>query len=237
MVVLLNIFGTLLIVIIVLVLVFGFALIKFSKKSTSNQNTQVEDQVRNALQTARRIRFKAQADINRIKQWIIDSINTAYGQYLSRSLDDSNLAEEYNKIKQQYGNKLDPELFERTDRIIQEYLSLIDMKNAEIQTAEKIEQKYQKLLDQLKNLHFRQNQSQRLSIHEQRIQQLKSQTQENTQKVLEQAYSFEDIKHDVNQKIANLQALEQLQLQFSDKPLSNPQSYKQQMEQIISQLD
>ncbi len=229
---LLGIFSLLIIIAVVAFLGFGLALFLSSKK-TAKQQPSVEAQVRDAISKARRIKFKAQADINRLTMWANDAIGLTYGKFIS-DIPADELLNNYETIKSQYADKVDPKEFEKTDRIVNGYLSQINIKKAEMEFAGKTEEKYTQLLEELKKSGLSKKRYDRLERHEKKLESMQDDVSASKQ-LIEQNLSYDMIKNDVDQQLAYLEALQQLQDKYDTQSfVMNADVYKQEMENIIN---
>ncbi len=231
----LQILGILITVVVLGIIIFAYALIKASKKSVSQQDS-LEGQIRQAISTARRIKFKAQSDINRLKMWANDAISVTYGQFI-QDLPADQLLDNYEKIKQQYADKIDQTQVEKTDNIVYGYLGQIQIKQAEMETAEKTEQKYSQLLEQLKSAKIQDRKNQRLQRHEQKLEQMNKDLTAQKQ-LIEHDLSYDMLKQDVQQKLAYLQAMQELQQKYDTESfVQNADTYRKEMQNIVDNLN
>ncbi len=231
MLVMLNIFAVLVAIIIIGVVIFAVALVNASKKSV-NQQDSVEDKIRQAISTARRIKFKSKSDIDKLRMWANDAIAITFGDYITDYSADEYL-DNFEQIKQKYGNKVDSSQLERIEKIVAGYLGQIAIKQVELETAQKTEQKYTELLEQLKAS----KKISKLDRHEQRLKSMQDDISSQKQ-LIEKNLSYDIIKDDLEQQLESLKALNQLQEQFDTKTfVQNADAYKQEMDKIINNLN
>ncbi len=218
----------------VLVVLFAWALIRASKKSAKS-DVSLESRIKQAVSTARRIRFKAEADIKRLKMWANDAIRLTYGQLVDNYPVDT-LVENYEQIHEKYASRIDPQQAEQTRKIVEGYLGQIQIKQVELETAIKTEEKYRQLLEQLKSAKLKDKKYSALGKHARRLEQLEQNT-DNTKQLIEQNLSFDMIKNDVEQQLAYLEALQQLQEKYDTHTFTqNARVYRQEMESIVKNI-
>ncbi len=235
MLVMLNIFAVVAAIIIIGVVIFAVSLVNASKKSVSQEDS-LEGKIREAISTARRIKFKSQADIEKLKMWANDAISVTFGDIITEFTTDEYL-DNFEQIKNKYADKVDPGKLEKTEKIVQGYKGQIAIKQVELETAQRTEQKYSKLLEQLKSSKLENKALKRLTRHEQRLEIMQNDVSAQKQ-LIEKNLSYDLIKDDLEQQLESLKALNQLQEQFDTKSfVQNAEVYKQEMDKIVNKLD
>jgi len=236
MVIFINSFVSIIIIVLAIIILIPVALIRASKKSVSKTNT-LEEQVKKAISSARRIKFKAESDINRIKILASQTIDTVLSGKISTNFTTEQILENFATVKEMLKDKVDITTLEKTEKLILTYKTQIQLKEKEIEMAEKIESNYKSLLNKLKQAKQNHKINKRLERYKEKI----GQMQENidTQKqLLEQSYSYDMLEADVNQRLNYVIALEELQTKYQTENLiTDTTQYQEELEQIIKHLD
>jgi len=236
MVIFINSFVSIIIIVLAIIILIPVALIRASKKSVSKTNT-LEEQVKKAISSARRIKFKAESDINRIKILASQTIDTVLSGKISTNFTTEQILENFATVKEMLKDKVDIRTLEKTEKLILTYKTQIQLKEKEIEMAEKIESNYKSLLNKLKQAKQNHKINKRLDQYKKKI----GQMQENidTQKqLLEQSYSYDMLEADVNQRLNYVIALEELQTKYQTENLiTDTTQYQAELEQIIKHLD
>ena len=236
MVIFINSFVSIIIIVLAIIILIPVALIRASKKSVSKTNT-LEEQVKKAISSARRIKFKAESDINRIKILASQTIDTVLSGKISTNFTTEQILENFATVKEMLKDKVDIRTLEKTEKLILTYKTQIQLKEKEIEMAEKIESNYKSLLNKLKQAKQNHKINKRLERYKEKI----GQMQENidTQKqLLEQSYSYDMLEADVNQRLNYVIALEELQTKYQTENLiTDTTQYQEELEQIIKHLD
>jgi len=236
MVIFINSFVSIIIIVLAIIILIPVALIRASKKSVSKTNT-LEEQVKKAISSARRIKFKAESDINRIKILASQTIDTVLSGKISTNFTTEQILENFATVKEMLKDKVDIRTLEKTEKLILTYKTQIQLKEKEIEMAEKIESNYKSLLNKLKQAKQNHKINKRLERYKEKI----GQMQENidTQKqLLEQSYSYDMLEADVNQRLNYVIALEELQTKYQTENLiTDTTQYQAELEQIIKHLD
>lgn len=236
MVILINFFVSIIIIVLAIIILISVALIRVSKKSVSKTNT-LEEQVKKAISSARRIKFKAESDINRIKILASQTIDTVLSGKIPTNFTTEQILENFATVKEMLKDKVDIRTLEKTEKLILTYKTQIQLKEKEIEMAEKIESNYKSLLNKLKQAKQNHKINKRLERYKEKI----GQMQENidTQKqLLEQSYSYDMLEADVNQRLNYVIALEELQTKYQTENLiTDTTQYQEELEQIIKHLD
>ncbi len=229
-----NFIFTILLLGIVLAVIFAVALIRASKKSGGKTND-LEARLRDAISAARRVKFKADSDIRKLRMWANQAISEVFVEVTDIPADV--LIDKYEQIRDSYGQNKDSNTLEKLDNLISGYKAQMELKLQERQAAEKVEQKYSDLLKDLRQAKTKQQLENRLDRHAERLAAMQG-DMEGQKEIISRTYSYDTIEADVKQKIAAMQALEQLQQKYSSPELIQDTSvYRQDLNKITAMLD
>ncbi len=235
MIFLLNILITILGIGLVVVIVFAIALINASKKSTKDSDD-LTSQVKQAITHARRIRLKAESDIGRLRVMASDTISTALEGKLPASVSTEQLLDNFEQLTKTALKHVEPQIVEKTAQLLAGYKAQIQLKEKEMQMAQAIEDKYTKLLEEIKEAARNEKINQRLGRQQQKLAQMQGDASAQKQ-LIEQTYSYDMIAQDVSQKVQYLKALEELQTKYdSPELITSTEEYQQELEKITQHL-
>ncbi len=225
----------LLLIVAVLILFFIILLIRSSKK-TQDESTDLDEQLRNALSKIRQQKFKAEAKINRLKEWTNDTIETTYGALFGDKFFRTELLEKYSEIKKTYAAQIPESQAEKTDMIVDAYVKHIETEKAKIEALEKLQKEHEELRKKLKNAKKIQKTGQQLDKHMNRLQETSADLS-GEETIIKADYSLKDLKQEVELNTEYVKQLEELSLKYGDN-LAAPQvdEYKNQLNELKSKL-
>ncbi len=234
MVLLMNFIFTILLFGIALIIFFAIALIRASKKSGKKSND-LEAQLREAISAARRVKFKADSDIRKIKMWANQAISEVFTDVDDIPVDE--LMDKYQQIRQRYADKIDKEILQKLDNLIGGYKAQIELKLQERQAAEKVEYKYTALIKDLRQAKEKQRLESKLNKQARRLASMQEDIS-SQKEIISRTYAYDTIEADVKQKITAMEQLAMLQQKYSSPELIQDTSvYGQELNNITAQLD
>jgi len=178
-----------------LLLLFIVMLIKASKNS-ENEASDLDAQVRNALSKIRQQKFKAEAKINRLKEWTNDAIETTYGSLFGEKFFRTELYEKYPEIKAAYSEKITPAQVEKTEMIVNGYINHIKTEQIKIETLDHLQKEHEELRGKLKNAKKIQRTGKKLDKHVDRLKDTGNDlSAEET--IIKADYTYDDLKQEV----------------------------------------
>ena len=208
-------FWWILIIAAILVVVFIIMLINSSKNSKGDGGSDLETQVREALSSIRKQKFKAEAKINRIKEWANDAIDTTYNEFIGDKFFRTELYEKYSDIKNKFSNKLTPAQVEKTDKIVNSCLNHMLTEKSKIETLDKLQKEHEVLKDKLNNAKLQQRKNKRLDKHVNRLNADRDDLS-GEETIAKADYTLEDLQSEVALKQEYVKQLEDLSLKYGD---------------------
>lgn len=200
----------------ILLLIFIILLVNSSKKSKGDGGaSDLEGQVRQALSSIRQQKFKAEAKINRLKEWANDAIETTYGSLFDDSILRTQLYEDYLEIKEKFSSKLEAAQIEKTDQIVNSCLNHILTEKSKMQTLDKLQTEHERLRDKLKNAKMQQRKNQRLDKHVDRLNATNDDLS-GEETIAKADYTLDDLKQEVALKQEYVKQLADLSLKYGD---------------------
>jgi len=220
--------GALLILFIVMLII--------SSKKTKSGATALEDQVREALSSIRRQKFKSEAKINRLTEWTNDAIETTYGTLFGNKYFKSELIDKYEEIKQKYASQLSEAQVEKTDMIVNGYINHIKTEKAKIETLENLQKEHEDLKEKLRLAKTNKQKNRQLDKHVNRLQST-SDDLSAEETIIKTSYSYDDLKAEVELNQEYIKQLEELTLKYGDN-IAAPQvdEYKNQLEALKAKI-
>ncbi len=200
----------------VLALLFVILLIRSSKKSAGQGGADdLESQVRAALSKIRQQKFKSEANINRLKEWANDAIETTYGDLFDDKVLRTELFKNYAGIKAEYDGKLEAAQIAKTEQIVNDCLKNISLEESKIETLDKLQVEHEQLKQKLKNVKLQSRKNQRLDKH---VERLNSQSEDlSGEEVIAKAdYTIDDLKAEVELKQEYVKQLEEVSMKYGD---------------------
>ncbi len=210
-------------------------LIRSSKKAKT-EGDDLEDKVREALSSIRRQKYKAEAKINRLKQWTNDAISTTYGSLFGDKYFRTELYENYTEIKEKFADKLEPTQVEKADQVVKGYLKHMLTEKSKIETLETLQKEHEQLKDKLKAAKTHQRNTEKLDKHVSRINQNRDDL--SAEKTIAKAdYTYDDLKKEVDLKQEYVRQLEDLGLKYGEN-IEGPQviDYEKQLKELKSKM-
>ncbi len=221
----------------VLIVLFLILLVSSSKKSKGEGGADdLETQVRNALSSIRQQKFKADAKINRLKEWANDAIFTTYGNLFKDKYFKTELYEKYDEIKIEYASQIPEAQSEKTDQIVSSCINHMLTEKSKVETLDKLQKEHEALRDKLKESKMQQRQSKKLDKHVSRLNANDDDlTGEAT--IAKADYTLDDLKNEVALKQEYVKQLEELSLKYGDNiEGTQVNDYKSQLDALKEKL-
>lgn len=221
----------------ILIVLFIILLIMSSKKSKGTGGTDnLETQVREALSSLRKQKFKADAKINRLKEWANDAIYTTYSDLIGDKFFRTELYEKYDEIKSNFANKLTAAQVEKTDNIVSGCMNHILTEKSKIETLDTLQKEHEALRDKLKKSKMQQRQNKRLDKHIDRLN-TSNDDLSGEEAIAMADYTFDDLKNEVEMNQEYVKQLEELSLKYGDDIQGTQvDDYKNQLDELKSKL-
>ncbi|MBN2664777.1 MAG: hypothetical protein JXR68_14095 [Bacteroidales bacterium] len=221
----------------ILIILFIILLIASSKKSKGDGGaSDLEGQVRQALSSIRQQKFKAEAKINRLKEWANDAIETTYGSLFDDKVLRTQLYENYPEIKAQYAEKLQEAQIEKTDQIVNSCLNHMLTEKSKIETLDKLQTEHEQLRTKLKQTKTQQRQNKRLDKHVNRLN-ATNEDLSGEETIAMANYTIEDLQQEVALKQEYVKQLEDLSLKYGDDIQGSQVSdYQNQLDELKNRL-
>jgi len=204
----------------------------------------LEERVNKALLKTKEDKRNAQKEIRDINKWAADAILDTYSAFFPnsnltyyRKKYEETALKDYKSIKEKYADKLEPEIVEKCDRFVQGYLNQLQLREAKLKLYEKIEEKYKKTKDKLKNAHNTEERTNDMQEHADRLKALDN-SSDTLSNAMSDTYKAEDLENDIEQKEEYFNQLEKLNEQFSDESDYNTSlAYKDEIDKMIEDMD
>ncbi len=221
----------------VLVIVGIVLLIMSSKKTKGVGGTDdMEGQLREALSSIRRQKFKADAKINRLKEWANDAIDTTYGNFLGDKYFRTTLYEQFNEVEAEFAGKIPEAQAEKTQQIVNTCMQHMLAEKSKIETLDTLQKEHEELRQKLKDSKMQQRQSKRLDKH---INNLNANNDDLSaeETIAKAGYTFDDLKQEVALKQEYVKQLEELSMKYGDN-LEGTQitDYQSQLDELKSKI-
>ncbi len=221
----------------VLIIALIILLILSSKKSVGEGGaSDLEGQVREALSSIRKQKFKSEAKINRLKEWANDAVYTTYSSFFGDKYFKNELYEKYPEIKTQYSEKLSAAQIEKTDQIVSSCVNHMLTEKSKMETLDKLQKEHEVLKDKLKDAKIEQRQNKKLDKH---INKLKATDDDLSGEALiaKNEYTFEDLQKEVLMKQEYVKQLEELGMKYGDNIQgSQVADYQSQLDELKNKL-
>lgn len=224
------ILGVLLVLLIIL-------LVRSSKKTKGEGGaSELEGEVRNALSSIRKQKFKSEAKINRLKEWANDAIDTTYGSLLGDKFFRTKLYDQYDEIKVQFSSQVSDAQVEKTDQIVASCVNHMLTEKSKMETLDKLQKEHELLRDKLKKAKMEQRQSKRLDKHVNRLNETNDDLSGETL-IAKADYTLDDLKQEVAMKQEYVKQLEELSLKYGDNiEVTQVNDYQNQLDELKSRL-
>ena len=212
---------------------------KKNKKEVS-----LEERVNIALAKTKEDKRNAQKEIRDINKWAADAIIDTYSAffpnsnltYYRKQYEDTAL-KDYESIKEKYADKLEPEIVEKCDRFVTGYLNQLQLRESKLKLYEKIEAKYKRTKDKLKNAHKTEKRTNDMQEHADRLKALDN-SSDTLSDAMSDTYKAEDLEEDIEQKEEYFNQLEKLNEKFSDESdYNNSLAFKDEIDKMIEDMD
>ncbi len=215
-----------------------------NKDKEEDPNKEIEERMNLALQKARQDKRNMEAEIRKLDNWARDAIVDTYADFFPnakysyyKEKHKTTALEEYENMKKQYAEKLDAEVVEQCDRIVQGYLNQIELSKSKMQLYDKIVEQYENLkqkMQQAKQLGTRRAE---LSEHEKRLKSMDEDTGHFANSYM-QSSDLEYIKNEVETHEEYMKQLDKISLEMSDKDnYSGALAYKDEVDKMLKNLN
>lgn len=218
-------------------------LFKKDKEEKDDDNL-LEDRIKDALRKAEEGKRNEAGEIKEMidgaKEVIIDTYidflpNAQYSYY--RDQVKETILVKYDEIKNQHASKLDPEIADKSDKIVQGYLNQASLRETKIEFYDKLINQYSEAIQKLEKAKERAEKIEKLNKHSEKLSQLDEDTSELAETYVA-GYEFEDIKKEFELKEEFYKQMEVLSLEYSDSKTSyeNSLAYKDEVEKLNKKL-
>ena len=150
-------------------------LIDASTQSTfDNGEASLEGKINNQIAESRRNKFKAESEIRRLTSWSNDAIFSAYSAVAQKEgvmLEKDKLYENYDKIHEQFGAKIEFEAEDKCDNIVKGYRDKINGYKERITVFDQKQDEYLKLKEKIKAVKQKEKLMKKLEGHDQHMEQ------------------------------------------------------------------
>ncbi len=220
----------------ILIILFIVLLVLSSKKSKGSEN-EIETQVREALSKIRQQKFKAENKITRMLEWANSAIYTTYSDLFGAEYSKPQLLENYEEIKQKYGDQIPATQLEKTDNIVNAYKQHIEIEKVKIENLEKLQKEYEELKEQIKIAKAQEKTNKQLDSHIKRLKESEMDTSAE-ENIIKSRYTLEDLTREVQERQIYIEQLEELTDKYGDKITDYQiEEYKKEMDALNNNLD
>jgi len=225
------------------ILVFGAVLILLfiimlarSSKNTKSGASGLEEEVRSALSSIRKQKFKSEAKINRLKEWANDAIDTTYGSLFGDKFFRTSLYEQYTEIKKEFESKVPAAQVEKTDQIVGRCLSHMLTEKSKMETLDKLQTEHEALKEKLRESKMQQRKTKRLDKHVDRLN-TSNDDLSGEETIAKADYTLDDLKQEVAMKQEYVKQLEELSLKYGDNiEGAQVSDYQSQLDELKSRM-
>lgn len=134
----------------------------------------LEGKINNQISEARRNKFKAESEIRRLTAWSNDAIFSAYSAAAQKEgilLEKEKLYDNYDKIHEQLGTKIEFEAEDKCDNIVKGYREKINGYKERITVFDQKQDEYLKLKDKIKAVKQKEKMMKKLEGHDTHLEQ------------------------------------------------------------------
>lgn len=134
----------------------------------------LESKINNQISEARRNKFKAESEIRRLTSWSNDAIFSAYSAAAQKEgilIEREKLYENYDKIHEQLGTKIEFAAEDKCDNIVKGYRDKINGYKERIEVFDKKQDEYLKLKDKIKAVKQKEKLMKKLEGHDSHMEQ------------------------------------------------------------------
>jgi hypothetical protein len=220
----------------VLAIFVGDKLINASKSETDGTEFELESQIRKAISKARQDKFKSEANINKLTMWAQETIVTAYDDLFPNGtmpFSKEKAFENYEKIKEEYGNKLTFEVLDKCDNVVKGYINQIELEKSKIKVFDKMQTEYEAMKEKIKIAKQQMKKSERVGKYENKLKTMQDDTS-GLASAINNEYTLDNLTKEVELKQEYFKQLEQLHYEYGDDVDPNKAiEYKTKVDEIL----
>ncbi len=214
----------------------------FFKKKDNIEPT-IEERIDVALKKAKSDTKAATKEIEDIKKWAADAIIDVYAEffpnsnmtYYRKQYAETALTD-YEDIKNKYSDKLEPELVDKCDKIVEGYMNQIKLRESKLKLFKKLENEYQVTKTKLVKVKEQGKRTDELKEHTNRLKNM-DEDAKSLSTAMTDSYKLEDIKNDIADKEEYFVQLEQLTNKYSDESnYSTSIAFKEEIDKMIDKM-
>lgn len=203
----------------------------------------LEERIEEALKKAKADTKAATKEIKEIEVWAADAIIDVYADFFPnanmtyyRKQYAETALKDYDGIKTKYASKLEPELVEKCDRIVEGYMNQIQLRKSKLKLFQKLEQEYEITKNKLQGAQKQGKRTAELQEHTNRLKNL-DEDSKSLSTAMTDSYHLEDIKNDIADKEEYFKQLEELTDKFSDESdYTNSLAFKDEIDKMIDKM-
>ncbi len=212
-------------------------------KKKAEKEPSLEERIDAALRKAKTDTREATKEIEDIKKWAADAIIDVYAEffpnsnmsYYRKQYAETALAD-YKGIKEKYATKLESEMVEKCDRIVEGYMNQIKLRESKLKLFKKLEDEYKITKSKLSKAQEQGRRTNELDEHTNRLKNM-NEDAKSLSTAMTDSYHLEDIKNDIADKEEYFNQLEQLKHQYSDESdYSNSLAFKDEIDKMIDKM-
>ncbi len=212
-----------------------------SEANDNEDDNSLELRLQTSLKEAETNKKNAWNEIKKLDEWARDAILDAYADFFPngklsyyRDQYKKSALENYQKIKQEHGGKLDSHIVDKCEQIVVGYLNQMSLMESQAKLFDKMYDEYSSSLKKLKAIAHKTNElnehSERLTIRENDTTMLAA--------GMSGEYQLEDIKREVAIKEEYFKQLDQLKQEYGDdRQFNNALTFKAEVDKMITELD
>ncbi len=212
-------------------------------KKKAEKEPSLEERIDAALRKAKADTKEATKEIDDIKNWAADAIIDVYAEFFPnsnmtyyRKQYAETALEDYANIKEKYSSKLESELVEKCDRIVEGYMNQIKLRESKLKLFKKLESEYKVTKSKLLKANEQGKRTVELDEHTNRLKNM-SEDSKSLSTAMTDSYHLEDIKNDIADKEEYFNQLEKLKLQYSDESdYSSSLAFKEEIDKMIDKM-
>lgn len=218
-------------------------LFKKDKDESEDQTLELGRKIQIALQKSEQDKREAEKMVKTIETWAADAIIDNYAEFfpnanLSFYRDKYKLTAfaEYENIKAEHGAKLNADVFENCEKVVQGYKNQIELQKSQVVLFEKLYKEHVKTKQKYDAMLARNKRNEQMEKHNQKLQEMNNNTS-GLGDIYKDEYSLEDINREFADQETYFDELHKLKQQYGDD--SNFESaiaYKDEIDKISNKL-
>jgi len=196
-----------------------------------------------ALQKSEEDKRNAEKQVKVIETWAADAIIDNYAEFFPnanlsfyRDKYKQTAFAEYEKIKEQHASKLDAEVVENCEKVVQGYKNQIELQKAQVVLFEKLFKEHQSTKRKFDAMLARNKRNEQMEDHNKKLQEMNNNTR-GLGDVYKDEFTLEEINEEFSHQEIYFEELHKLKQQYGDDSnFDNAVAYKDEIEKITNKI-